>query len=114
MSSRSGVGNDGNSGGNYNLSFVGHDLAIGAHDTVARARDEAATGPLTLVGSGALLLAEAFPAFRDTFARSAAHAAQAQEVLKHVARLWGFGVQLESANAKGDITKRWAVPAPSH
>jgi len=37
-----------------------------------------------------------------------------QEVLKHVARLWGFGVQLESANAKGEITKRWAVPAPSH
>ena len=35
-----------------------------------------------------------------------------QEVLKHVARLWGFGVQLESANAKGDITKRWSLPAP--
>ena len=30
-------------------------------------------------------LAEAFPAFRDTFARSAAHAAQAQEVLDEVA-----------------------------
>jgi len=38
----------------------------------------------------------------------------AQEVLKHVARLWGFGVQLESANDKGDITKRWSVPAPTH
>jgi stage V sporulation protein R len=37
-----------------------------------------------------------------------------QEVLKHVARLWGFGVQLESTNAKGEITKRWAVAAPSH
>ena len=37
-----------------------------------------------------------------------------QEVLKHVARLWGFGVHLESANVKGDITKRWTVPAPSH
>ena len=37
----------------------------------------------------------------------------AQEVLRHVARLWGFGVQLESTNAKGDVTKRWAVPAPS-
>jgi stage V sporulation protein R len=37
-----------------------------------------------------------------------------QEVLKHVARLWGFGVQLESANTKGDITKRWSVPAPGH
>jgi len=35
-----------------------------------------------------------------------------QEVLKHVARLWGFGVQLESANAKGDITKRWSLSAP--
>ena len=35
-----------------------------------------------------------------------------QEVLKHVARLWGFGVQLESANAKGDITKRWSLPPP--
>jgi stage V sporulation protein R len=37
----------------------------------------------------------------------------ATEVLKHVARLWGFGVHLESANAKGDITKRWTVPAPA-
>ncbi len=36
-----------------------------------------------------------------------------QEVLKHVARLWGFGVQLESTNAKGDVTKRWSVPAPA-
>ena len=36
-----------------------------------------------------------------------------QEVLKHVARLWGFGVQLESTDANGDVTKRWAVPAPS-
>ena len=35
-----------------------------------------------------------------------------QEVLKHVARLWGFGAQLESTNAKGDVTKRWAVAAP--
>ena len=34
------------------------------------------------------------------------------EVLKHVARLWGFGVQLESVNAKGDVCKRWQVPAP--
>jgi stage V sporulation protein R len=37
----------------------------------------------------------------------------AQEVLKHVARLWGFGVHLESANGKGDVTKRWTVPAPT-
>ena len=36
-----------------------------------------------------------------------------QEVLKHVARLWGFGVHLESTNGKGDVTKRWSVPAPS-
>jgi stage V sporulation protein R len=38
----------------------------------------------------------------------------AQEVLKHVARLWGFGVQLESVNAAGDITQQWSVPAPQH
>jgi stage V sporulation protein R len=37
----------------------------------------------------------------------------AHEVLKHVARLWGFAVNLESVNAKGDVTKRWAVPAPT-
>jgi stage V sporulation protein R len=37
-----------------------------------------------------------------------------QEVLKHVARLWGFGVHLESTNAHGDVTKRWTVPAPAH
>ena len=36
-----------------------------------------------------------------------------QEVLKHLARLWGFGVQLESSNDSGEITKRWTVPAPS-
>jgi stage V sporulation protein R len=35
-----------------------------------------------------------------------------QEVMKHVARLWGFGVHLESTNAKGDVTKRWSVQAP--
>jgi stage V sporulation protein R len=38
----------------------------------------------------------------------------AQEVLKHVARLWGFGVQLESVNARGDVSRRWSVPAPQH
>ena len=37
----------------------------------------------------------------------------AHEVLKHVARLWGFGVQLESVNGKGDVTKRLSVPAPA-
>lgn len=36
----------------------------------------------------------------------------AQEVLKHVARLWGFGVHLESVNSQGDVTRRWTVPAP--
>ncbi len=37
----------------------------------------------------------------------------AQEVLKHVARLWGFGVQLESVNAGGDVTQKWSVSAPA-
>jgi stage V sporulation protein R len=37
----------------------------------------------------------------------------AVEVLKHVARLWGFAVFLESVNGKGDVTKRWGVPAPA-
>ena len=37
----------------------------------------------------------------------------AQEVLKHVARLWGFGVQLESVNGAGDVSQRWSVPAPA-
>jgi stage V sporulation protein R len=34
-------------------------------------------------------------------------------VLKHAGRLWGFGVQMESVNAKGEVTKRWSLPAPS-
>ena len=38
----------------------------------------------------------------------------AQEVLKHVARLWGFGVQLESVNADGQVQRRWSVGAPGH
>jgi stage V sporulation protein R len=38
----------------------------------------------------------------------------AQEVLKHVARLWGFGVQLDSVDAGGSVTKHWSVPAPRH
>ncbi|MFT3663852.1 SpoVR family protein [Piscinibacter sp.] len=37
----------------------------------------------------------------------------AQEVLKHVARLWGFGVHLDSVNARGETTKRWSVPPPA-
>lgn len=36
----------------------------------------------------------------------------AEEVLKHVARLWGFGVHLESVNSQGEVTKRWSVAAP--
>ena len=36
----------------------------------------------------------------------------AQEVLKHVARLWGFGVQLESVDAAGEVKKRCQVAAP--
>jgi stage V sporulation protein R len=35
----------------------------------------------------------------------------AQEVLKHVARLWGFDVHLESANAAGEVRKRWSAKA---
>jgi stage V sporulation protein R len=36
----------------------------------------------------------------------------AAEVLKHVARLWGFGVQLESVDGDGDVTQTWSVAAP--
>jgi stage V sporulation protein R len=37
----------------------------------------------------------------------------ANEVLKHVARLWGFGVHLESVNGAGEVQRRWSVtPAP--
>jgi len=35
----------------------------------------------------------------------------AQEVLKHVARLWGFGVNLESVDAYGDVTTHWSATA---
>ncbi len=37
----------------------------------------------------------------------------AQEMLKHVARLWGFGVQLESVDNAGAVQKRWSVSAPA-
>jgi stage V sporulation protein R len=37
----------------------------------------------------------------------------ALEVLKHVARLWGFGVHLESVDAQGKITKQWSVASPA-
>ncbi|MBP6541919.1 MAG: SpoVR family protein [Piscinibacter sp.] len=36
----------------------------------------------------------------------------AQEVLKHVSRLWGFGVHLDSVDGQGTVTKHWSVPAP--
>jgi stage V sporulation protein R len=36
----------------------------------------------------------------------------AQEVLKHAARLWGFGVHLESVDNTGTVSKTWSVPAP--
>jgi stage V sporulation protein R len=39
---------------------------------------------------------------------------ECDEVLKHVARLWGFGVQLESVNADGDVMQEFSVPAPDH
>ena len=35
----------------------------------------------------------------------------AQEVLKHVARLWGFGVQLESVDADGELQQSWSAAA---
>jgi stage V sporulation protein R len=37
----------------------------------------------------------------------------AQEVLRHVARLWGFGVQLESVNGRGEVPRCWNVQAPA-
>ncbi len=37
----------------------------------------------------------------------------AQEVLRHAARLWGFGVHLESVNAAGEVKKRWSVSPPA-
>ncbi|OGB34161.1 MAG: SpoVR family protein [Burkholderiales bacterium RIFCSPLOWO2_12_FULL_61_40] len=35
------------------------------------------------------------------------------EVLRHAARLWGFGVRLESVNSAGTVTKEWAVSSPA-
>jgi stage V sporulation protein R len=37
----------------------------------------------------------------------------AQEVLKHVARLWGFGVHLESVNGRGEVTRHVSVQPPA-
>jgi stage V sporulation protein R len=34
------------------------------------------------------------------------------EVLKHTARLWGFGVRLESLNAAGEVARKWEVAGP--
>jgi stage V sporulation protein R len=34
------------------------------------------------------------------------------EVLKHAARLWGFGVSMESVNRQGFITQQWSVASP--
>ena len=36
----------------------------------------------------------------------------AQEVLKHVARLWGFDVHLESVDGRGRTQRRWTAHAP--
>jgi len=38
----------------------------------------------------------------------------AQEVLKHVARLWGFGVNLESVDQWGDVSSHWSIAPPEH
>lgn len=38
----------------------------------------------------------------------------AQEVLRHAARLWGFGVHLESVDAAGTVLQHLNVPAPAH
>jgi stage V sporulation protein R len=35
----------------------------------------------------------------------------AAEVLKHVARLWGFGVHLESVNGAGEVSQNWSAIA---
>ncbi len=36
------------------------------------------------------------------------------EVLKHAARLWGFGVCLESVTNAGTVIQQWSVSAPSY
>ena len=36
------------------------------------------------------------------------------EVLKHVARLWGFEVKMESVNAQGGVTQRMSAPGPKN
>ena len=34
------------------------------------------------------------------------------EVLRHVARLWGFGVQIDSVDGRGEIVRHYGAPAP--
>ncbi|MCA0177597.1 MAG: SpoVR family protein [Proteobacteria bacterium] len=36
--------------------------------------------------------------------------ASTQEVLKHLGRLWGFAVRLESVDASGEVRQTWGVP----
>ncbi|WP_137891518.1 SpoVR family protein [Ramlibacter sp. 2FC] len=38
--------------------------------------------------------------------------AEAEEVLKHVARLWGFKVRLESVDSHGKVLQHWEVAPP--
>jgi stage V sporulation protein R len=33
-------------------------------------------------------------------------------VLKHVARMWGFGVNLESVDQWGDVSSHWSIAPP--
>jgi spore cortex formation protein SpoVR/YcgB (stage V sporulation) len=33
-------------------------------------------------------------------------------VLKHVARLWGFRVVMESVDQAGQVVRQWVAPAP--
>ncbi|MGH8821069.1 MAG: hypothetical protein ACREWJ_07235 [Rhodoferax sp.] len=37
---------------------------------------------------------------------------EANEVLKHVGRLWGFRVRLESVDAHGKVMQQWEVTPP--
>ena len=50
---------------------------------------------------------------RHTQHKSRPLSESAEEVLKHVARLWGFGVNLESVDDAGGVSMRWAVSAPA-
>jgi len=50
---------------------------------------------------------------RHTQYRNRPLAESATEVLRHVARLWGFGVTLESVDGAGAVTRSWTVGAPA-